>query len=101
MIASVGAVISVFGVIVFFFVVLDLIKPLGLSFHNHKAFFFVPYSNVSFFGKNLDFFIFPKYRFLNNVKNHSFLDRQSLFFYSLFTSTKFNVFNFVQLFKHF
>jgi hypothetical protein len=62
--SSLGSIISIFGVFVFFLVVFDLIKPFGIFFHNYKSFIYIPYSRVPFFSKNQDIYIFPKYRFL-------------------------------------
>jgi len=96
-----GSIISIFGVFVFFLVVFDLIKPFGVFFHNYKSFVYVPYSKISFFSNNQDVYIFPKYRFLNNVTNYSLIGRQSVVFYSLFRSTKFNLFKILKVFNHF
>ena len=101
LLSSLGSIISIFGVLVFFLVVFDLVKPFGIFFHNYKSFVYVPYSKISFFSKNQDVYIFPKYRFLNNVVNFSLINRQSVVFYSLFRTTKFNLFKILKTFNHF
>ena len=106
--SSVGSLVTVFGVFLFFFIVYDLFFPLGFFLESSSFFIIAPYAKIvlkkipflSFYLKKSIYF-FPKYRLFNNLLNFSLVHSEFTLVYSelIFISKKF--FRKFRFFNHF
>jgi len=87
----VGSLVTVFGVLLFFFILYDIFFPLGFFIETSSFFIVVPYAkiillNIPFFSKFFEntIYIFPKYRLGNNFLNYSWVYNDFTVIYSKF-----------------
>jgi hypothetical protein len=106
--SSVGSLVTVFGVFLFFFIIYDLFSPLGIFVETSSSFILYPYSRlvesrIPFFSERFEkaIYLFPKYQLANNyyINNYYSPDFYILFSEMLVSFKK--IFKILKIFEFF